>query len=382
MKILITGTNTLNKGAELMLYAVLKEIESRYPDAEVLFPYSGLPEGCSYIKTSLFFHKKPYYYIYRFFQIIHIVGILRRLNLPISPFFLDKNFINGIDYVLDAGGFQFSDQWPIQYEDYFYKSWLYFLKKYSETSSIIFLPQAFGPFKLSESKKLTYLLSEFSKLIIARDVISYKYLEDSNILKNKIRLYPDFTVLVNGIVPEKFKKYSNFVCIIPNYRMIDKGTHSMNDYLLLFVGVINHLYSLNFKVFLLNHEGKLDLKLCKMISKRIKIPIITGLTALEVKGVISISKFVITSRFHGAISAFNSCLPCIATSWSHKYQCLFDEYEMNDYLLKSLKLSEVMCMINKIIENQNSIKEKLVNKKNKNIVRVNRMWNEIFNDKE
>ncbi len=37
MRIQIDGTNSLNKGAELMLNAVMEQIEKKYPNAEVFY---------------------------------------------------------------------------------------------------------------------------------------------------------------------------------------------------------------------------------------------------------------------------------------------------------------------------------------------------------
>ena len=36
-KVLITGANFINKGAQSMLFTVTKEIKNRYPDSEVYF---------------------------------------------------------------------------------------------------------------------------------------------------------------------------------------------------------------------------------------------------------------------------------------------------------------------------------------------------------
>ena len=45
MRIVLNGVETNNKGAELMLYAILQEIERKFPDAEVFMPYLALRRG-------------------------------------------------------------------------------------------------------------------------------------------------------------------------------------------------------------------------------------------------------------------------------------------------------------------------------------------------
>ena len=53
----------------------------------------------------------------------------------------------------------------------------------------------------------------------------------------------------------------------------------------------------------------------------------------KLKALISTAYLCVTSRFHGVASALNSCVPCLATSWSHKYEELFRDYGMTDCVL-------------------------------------------------
>ncbi|MBQ4476970.1 MAG: hypothetical protein II945_00005, partial [Bacteroidales bacterium] len=82
MKILLSGVETNNKGAELMLYAILQEIERKYPDAEVFIPKDRVSQDLDYVKTPLNFKFCNYRLIDRGFSIFHVNGILRRLKLP------------------------------------------------------------------------------------------------------------------------------------------------------------------------------------------------------------------------------------------------------------------------------------------------------------
>ena len=58
-KIVLSGVETNNKGAELMFYAILQEIENRFPNSIVYVGYRSVSQGLSYLKTTLKLKYKP-----------------------------------------------------------------------------------------------------------------------------------------------------------------------------------------------------------------------------------------------------------------------------------------------------------------------------------
>lgn len=341
MRIVLSGIETNNKGAELMLYAILKEIENVHPQATVYVPNFAVKQGLSYVKTSIDLRYKPR----RWMSIWHICGLFRRLRLPYLAL-TDAAAVPNIDYFIDASGFAFSDQWNLDDERVAF--WKYQLEGYKKQGTkIVFLPQAFGPVQKENTKNLLAILNANADVIMPREKVSYSYLKEANVDEDKIRLCTDFTSLVKGFCPEKYLHLKNGICIIPNMRMIDKGIICMEDYLEVLSHIINISKSKGFCVYLLNHEGKDDellaYKCQELLSHNIEV--VTGLNALEVKGLISTAYLCVTSRFHGVASALNSSVPCLATSWSHKYKELFNDYRLNDCVLD---LGDKNGILNKI----------------------------------
>lgn len=376
MKIVLSGVETNNKGAELMLYAILQEIESKFPDAIVYISEMSIRQGISYVKTNLDLRLLA---IEKLINKIHLNGILYRLGLPkINCMSLVK-----ADYYLDASGFLFSDQTNLFGTKP--EEWKHLLKKQKRHGAkIVFLPQAFGPFELESTKKTIGIISQYSNIIIAREQVSFEYLKNTGLVDmRKVRKYPDFTSLVPGKFPSYYNHLKNGVCVIPNERMIQKGMISLDGYITLLLKIINKAKNNGRCVYLLNHEGVGDEKLALMCKSKLNnmIDVVTGLDAFEVKGIISSAYLVISSRFHGVASALNSCVPCLSTSWSHKYEQLFSDYDQKDCVLP---LDNEEYCLNKVEEFLNEdIHEKIkaVLKKKLPYVQeeTRKMWNEVWN---
>ena len=151
MRIVLNGVETNNKGAELMLYAILQEIERKFPDAEVFMPYLALRQGLDYVKTGLKFRYKPSSWLIK----CKVQGVLRRLRLAQKYNDTDTYPIKDVDYFIDASGFAISDQWhlsPVNVEH-----WRLLLSGMKKSGAkIVFLPQAFGPIG-NENTKLSLI---------------------------------------------------------------------------------------------------------------------------------------------------------------------------------------------------------------------------------
>ena len=331
MNIVLSGVETTNKGAELMLYAILQEIERRFPHATVFLSKDRICQGTEYIQTKLDFRELPYA---KLENTLHLNALIWRFHLPyrLMPHMMA---INKIDYFIDGSGFKYSDQFNFT-RSAVTSLGMQLLAYRKKKAKIVFLPQAFGPFEKKETKNAISVLNTYASVLMPRETVSYRYIEQSGVVDmDKVRIFPDFTSLVKGEFPERYSHLKNSVCIIPNQQMFSKGVTSKNKYLELLSRIIEHVKKAGHNIFLLNHEGIRDEKLCMELKAKLSHPIevITGLNALEVKGLIASSYLVISSRFHGVASALNSCVPSLATSWSHKYEELFKDYNLDGCIL-------------------------------------------------
>lgn len=380
MKIVLSGVETNNKGAELMLYAILQEVERKWPEAEVYVEPYAIPEGLDYIKTKVKLRYWPYA---KFIDGLRLKGVFNRLHLP--RVILDT-CLTKADYLLDGSGFCFSDQCKMwgRKADW----WEGLMKRqYKHGAKIVFLPQAFGPLEEEDTKDAIRVLNKYSSLIMPREKVSFNYLNDSGLVDmKKVKTFTDFTSLVEGKFPEKYNHLRNGICIIPNMKMIQQKKITLDDYISLLAEIATMGTKSSRPVYILNHEGERDKKLAYMCKERIGsgIEVVTDLNALQVKGLISSAYIVVTSRFHGLASSLNGCVPSLATSWSHKYKELFRDYGMDDsYVLPLSDNADAVRRVAELMEgSKNAEVRKALEEKKKDIqAQTRKMWECVWEKK-
>lgn len=377
MKIQIDGIDTKNKGAELMLVAVLEQLEEAYPNSEVWLNHTGEfdPNVLPSFKLDLkipsmrWLSKWP-------------VKIFRRLGRPFPITRLTRFHVRkDIDLLLDAGGFQFSDQWKLTAKQVKEKE-KYYKKLKENNTRLVLLPQAFGPFKTTYGKQIVKILDRYTDLIFARDEQSYECLINAGAEEQKINISCDFTLPVKGITPTHFQFLKGAVCLIPNHKMISPRKNNKDQYIGLLKNIISLYEEKGHPVFMLNHEGFRDKNLCDEVNavSGTKIPVVSDINAQQVKGLIGNSHTVISSRFHGVVSALSQGVPCLATSWSHKYEMLFKDFGQEDRILTE-KADWAMNRekIETIEENHETISENIKAVKAPLLLKTKTMWGLALN---
>ena len=378
--VLLSGVETENKGAELMLYAIIQELERRHPEANVYIEKQCVKQGLRYIKSPINIQFIVTTGVMNLFSKAHILGILNRFGLYWSK--LDTiSAIGNVDLYLDGSGLLFSDQRKRSKQT---NSILgHRLKHLHKSGSrIVYLPQAFGPIQMQETKEAVRLLDKYADLVFAREKVSFDYLSPHIKNRNKFHISTDFTSLVSGIMPKQYEYLRDAVCVIPNERMISKGVVSKGAYLNLLSNIVEACLAQGKKVYMLNHEGKKDEELAYDCKKNISsdISVVSGLNALEVKGLIASSYLVISSRFHGLASSLNSCVPCLATSWNHKYEELYKDFGVDSCVLPLDDNERAIKMVQEMLDPTMNTKtrEKLDYARLSINSQVKKMWEQIW----
>ncbi len=375
MLIEVQGTGFVNKGAELMLHSVLEKIRAELPEAEVIMDPSW--GSAPYLKRACLGLYQKVALKYRGVQWGRFGKVIPKRIRQMYGLKLDSE----VDVILDAAGFAYSDQHGpgvTQNMAATVKHW----KK--NNTKIIFLPQAFGPFVNEKSKKAIRSIVEHADLLFARDKVSYDYLTELVGVRENVRISPDFTNLVEGVLPEEFDRKANRFCIIPNKRMLSQvGDEDRGRYVPFLIECAKYLNQKGVKPFILIHEGEADLRLGQEVARGAggNMNIIREEDPLKIKGIIGACDGVIGSRFHGLVSALSQGIPALATGWSHKYEMLFQDYGFPEGMISvQSDRDEIQKKISMLIseEENSSLREKISSAAILQKQAAIRMWEDVF----
>lgn len=370
MIIQIKGTGSHNKGAEMMLLTILQQLKNEDVKFTVA-PQKGACEYSFYSKLGLY---PKIWLAFKGFQLGKLGKFIPKKIRDLYGLVTDEE----IDVILDASGFAYSSQWgdhPAKIMAEESRLWKKNGKK------IILLPQAFGPFETENIKNSMREIINNSALLYARDTFSYQALLKITNNTNKIKLYPDFTVLFKGILPSYFDQNLHQVCIVPNQRMKDKRDDSDN-YEEFFSKIISKLQGHDLSPFFLIHGGAEDRALAEKINFLLdaKIDIISEENPYLIKGIIGNSIGLIGSRFHSLASGLYSGIPTLGTGWSHKYHYLFDEFEFEggliDLNISDNDLAKKLEFIT-IEKERATLRKHLIEKKNILETKTRKLFDEI-----
>lgn len=368
----------VNKGAELMLHAVMQKVQERYPDATLVMAPSHKGASQPFHKLAkLGFYPKAWLWRYGIQWGDFAIFLPQKLR-EMYGLIMDKE----VDVVLDAAGFSYSDQWGVGNCKELARSSKRWKKR---GTKVILLPQALGPYESAEIKPWVKQWTENTDMIFAREIDSYKHLTNLVGEQNKIKLFPDFTNLVKGTLPANYDSSNKRIALVPNYRMIDKTSKQESEaYLPFMIRCAKYLVERGALPFVLVHEGANDQMLAENISEAVGgIPIIKESDPLHIKGILGSCDATIGSRFHGLVSALSQGVPSLATGWSHKYLRLFEDYGFKEGLVTVLDTEkELHKKIDLLLkpESYKPLKQQLTEKSEQLKKLSEEMWSLVFSE--
>lgn len=322
MTVEVTGTSTRNKGAELMLVAIREHFSDR-PDVQ--------------LAVNQFFGSYPERAQYGLWQKVALNGWGRsRLAVALMPREFRRGFgivrEDDVSVLLDASGFAFGDQHPPERA-------IQFADRVEEAKQagkpVVLLPQALGPFEQSEIQDAFVRIVEAADLVFARDDVSMEHARSVVGSADHLRQAPDFTNLVQPDLSVQ-SDASERACIVPNRRMVEHAeTEEAAAAYVPFLGrCIEEVIEAGLSPVLLLHEQEDD-ELAVAIQRHVAedLPIHEQSDPVALKRFLGESHLVVASRFHALVGALSQGVPAIGTSWSHKYEQLFREYDCAEMLL-------------------------------------------------
>jgi len=369
MTIAVVGTSTWNKGAELMQVAIAEHLRDKDPSIHVAVqPHFGTFEDRA--RHGAFLLVPPFR------------PGRTRLGMSLLPGSFRRSFgvvtEDEVDVVIDASGFAFGDQHPLKRSLDFARE----VERWQKLGKpVILLPQAFGPFDQPEMRAAFARIMRAATLIYARDPVSYEYAREVAGETKKLRMAPDFTNLVKPLAPEELGSI-NRACIVPNQRMIEKApTRKAADaYVPLFGALIRAVSSHGVEPVLMIH-GDHDAPVVEMVQEQLgcTLPVIRERDPVRIKADLGRSRVVIASRFHALVSALTQGVPAIATSWSHKYEMLFEDYGCPNLLLPSgAGPEQASVAVDRVLGPERSQICATIKERGRSVSnRVNEMWREI-----
>lgn len=345
-KILITGGEMFNKGAQAMTYIVVDKLQTIYKDCEInVISDRDFSKRTDKEKANLKFNitkqnttAATILYktggIFRLFKLLKIVS--KKDIEKMDALYGDA------DMLFDISGYALGSNWgnkgSIRYLLKLILAKAYGIKTY-------IMPQSIGPFNYKgiEGLFIKILLKKYlcyPEKIFVREKIGYDLLVNKYGLKN-VELAYDMVLTNRYINTENlfFEKpqmevpevLQNSVCVLPNIKNYKHG--NKQEILNVYKEIVELLLVLGKCVYLARHSTEdigpcLDIK--KEFSDNEKVVLIEKeFSCFEYNELVKKFDFIIASRFHSIVHAYKNGIPAIVLGWADKYIELVKIFEQS-----------------------------------------------------
>ena len=319
MIIEVLGVWEHNRGAMLMLEAIRQKAAEMFPHAKLAVPGS----------MSKATRKR-----------LGLLGVRERSSRKqtVKKWAGLDSFVeeNEVDFILDASGFGYGDYWG---EEKLRTRLADRVRRWKTPErGLVLLPQALGPFSSEGIRNDFALVLREADAVFARDDTSYAHCADvAESGNSSLNQSPDFTNVLSLQGREQFERFSDYGFVIPNEKVTKNASPDEHAaYVRLLADVVLKLRDAGMPHAILLHEGANDRRIVDEIKAVVgDVEVVDLPDALDTKAAIGQSRLIVSSRFHGLVSALSAGVPAIACGWSHKYLELMRDYGLEEFNLSA-----------------------------------------------
>jgi polysaccharide pyruvyl transferase WcaK-like protein len=312
----VRGTNTRNKGAQLMLESIASKLDGQFELTVVPATIDRAVRDRLDLRQSIGIPALPH--------LAESAG-----NFTPTPIKTRYRLTSGrdIDGVLDASGFHYTDQLPVAFsrtEAVAGRAWV------KRGVPKVLMPQAFGPFTKTFTRRYAREALEQASLVFVRDRVSENYIKELGITTTTVRS-PDFTI---GITPPAIDAVSDqpFLAIVPNNKLFTHGGLQRDQYVELLAGYSAAAKAHGLVTVVVVHE-ETDHRVAQQLGDRIAAPLFYDADPLVLKAALGQASAAVASRFHAVVGCLSQGVPTLALGWSHKYSELLHDFAVPDRLV-------------------------------------------------
>ena len=384
-KILILNVGWSNKGNRALVNSTIGTIKNFVPDAE--FNLMG-PTKVDHNKLRIneqvgcgLSIRKPHYTIIslRYLFKCGCINIFKRFNvhIPISKNSRLFDYYDS-DIVINSGGDHLSGEYGIGTLGTFINiSYAILLGK-----PVVLYGESLGYFRNPVLNSIAKFILNRTKVIIVREELSKKYLDDNGITNPKIYVTADPAFLLNQISESRVfeilseegiaKIQKHLIGINPSgliSRFSGKGHQKAEEeFASIIAKVIDNLAeNLNATIIMIPHvytsndDDRITInRIFRKVKNKSNVKIIKNeYTPQELKGIIGQCDLFIGARMHATIAATSMLVPTVGIAYSHKMHGIIGEMLGQErYVLdiKELDYESLISTINDAWENREKIR--------------------------